>query len=270
MNILKLLDRLSDDKFFTTETSRLETLTQISSFGKKAAVAAAPLGLGALMTNSAKAQTTNTTPGGSTAKDALTDALKLALTLEYLEDDYYAQGLAKSGLIPSSDRPVIMQIAKHETAHVAFLKSALTSLNVVPPAKPNFNYNVGGLTPMTEYSQFLTLAQAFEDTGVRAYKGQAGNVMGNKAILQAALQIHSVEARHASQIRRMRGKKGWIEAADGGIPDPFNTKVYAGEDLTVQAGFNAAGPFGGPAGSAAYDEILTGDAATAIAAMFIV
>jgi hypothetical protein len=48
------------------------------------------------------------------------------------------------------------------------------------------------------------LAQAFEDTGVRAYKGQAGNVMSNKTVLQAALQIHSVEARHASQVRRMR------------------------------------------------------------------
>jgi hypothetical protein len=43
MNILKLLDKLSDDKFFTTETSRLETLTNISSFGKKAAIAAVPL-----------------------------------------------------------------------------------------------------------------------------------------------------------------------------------------------------------------------------------
>jgi len=57
MNILKLLDKLSDDKFFTAETSRLDTLTNISSFGKKAAVAALPLGLGALMSTPAKAET---------------------------------------------------------------------------------------------------------------------------------------------------------------------------------------------------------------------
>lgn len=272
MNILKLLDRLSDDKFFTTEASRLETLTQISSFGKKAAIAAAPLGLGALMTNSVKAQkTVSTASTGIAAKSALTEALQLALTLEYLEDDYYAQGLAKSGLIPSSDRPVFQQISKHEAAHVAFLKAALTSLGEAPAAKPNFNYTAGGtLSPFTDYSQFLTLAQAFEDTGVRAYKGQAGNVMANKDILQAALQIHSVEARHASQVRRMRLKKGWIEGNDGGLPDPFNSKVYAGEDLTNQAGFNTAAAFGAAAGSAAYDEILTGDAAKAIAQMFIV
>ncbi len=273
MNILKLLDRLSDDKFFTTEASRLETLTQISSFGKKAAIAAAPLGLGALMTNSVKAQkTVSTASTGIAAKSALTDALQLALTLEYLEDDYYAQGLAKAGLIPSSDRPVFLQISKHEAAHVTFLKAAITSLGEAPIAKPNFNYTVGGaFSPFTDYSQFLTLAQAFEDTGVRAYKGQAGNVMANKDILQAALQIHSVEARHASQVRRMRANKGWIEGADGGnIPAAVNSKVYVGEDLTSQAGFNTATAFGAAAGSAAYDEILTGDAAKAIAQMFIV
>ncbi|WP_228428593.1 ferritin-like domain-containing protein [Chryseobacterium daecheongense] len=37
---------------------------------------------------------------------------------------------------------------------------------------------------------------------VDAYKGQAGNVMFNKVVLEAALQIHSVEARHASQVQR--------------------------------------------------------------------
>lgn len=35
MNILRLLDKLSHDKFFTTEASRLETITNMSLFGKK-------------------------------------------------------------------------------------------------------------------------------------------------------------------------------------------------------------------------------------------
>jgi hypothetical protein len=35
MNILKLLDKLSHDKFFTTEASRLEAITQASVLGKK-------------------------------------------------------------------------------------------------------------------------------------------------------------------------------------------------------------------------------------------
>ncbi len=271
MNILKLLDRLSNDKFFTTEASRLETLTQIKNFGTKAAVAAVPLGLGTLMSTPAKAETVNQTVSGPTYKSALTDALQLALVLEYLEDEYYRIGLTTSGLIPNADRTVFMQISKHESAHVTFLKSTLTSLGVTPGAKPTFDFSAGGnFTPFTNYSQFLTLAQAFEDTGVRAYKGQAGNVMSNQAVLQAALQIHSVEARHASQVRRMRANKGWIELANGGNMPAATNPVYAGEDVTMQAGFNTATAFGAAAGSAAYDEVLSGSDAQAIASLFIV
>lgn len=271
MNILKLLDKLSDDKFFTTETSRLETLTNISSFGKKAAIAAVPFGLGALMTTPAKAETTDTTKNATFFKSALTDALQLALVLEYLENEYYALGLAAPSLIPSADRVVFMQIAKHESAHVTFLKNTLTSLGVTPGAKPTFDFTANGsFSPFTDYNQFLVLAQAFEDTGVRAYKGQAGNVMSNKTVLQAALQIHSVEARHASQVRRMRANKGWIELADGGNMPSATNPVYAGEGNTNQAGFNTATAFGAAAGSAAYDEILSGSDAQAIASLFIV
>ncbi|MEN4760402.1 ferritin-like domain-containing protein [Chryseobacterium sp. C39-AII1] len=270
MNILKLLDKLSNDKFFTTETSRLETITNLSSAGKKAAVASIPFGLGALMTTSAKAETVTTTDS-SLFKNALTDALQLALVLEYLENEFYAMGLAAGTLIPNGDRAVFMQISKHEAAHVNFLKSTLTSLGTTPGAKPTFDFTANGsFSPFTDYSQFLVLAQAFEDTGVRAYKGQAGNVMSNKAVLQAALQIHSVEARHASQVRRMRANKGWIELADGGNMPPATNAVYAGEDVTNQAGFNTATAFGAAAGSAAYDEILTGSDAQTIASLFIV
>ena len=54
----------------------------------------------------------------------------------------------------------------------------------------------------------------FEDLGVAAYKGQAANLIENDAILTAALQIHSVEARHAAEVRRIGGKKSWDSAFD--------------------------------------------------------
>ncbi len=269
MNILRILDKLSNDKFFTGEASRLQTLSSIADFGKKAAVASVPLGLAGLMSTPAHAETT--TSSASMFKTPLTDALQLALTLEYLEDEYYRIGLATAGLIPTTDRTVFSQISKHETAHVAFLKSALTSLGTAPNAKPTFDFTAkGNFTPFTNYQQFLTLAQAFEDTGVRAYKGQAGNVMSNKDVLTAALQIHSVEARHASEVRRMRGNKGWIELANGGDMPAATNPVYVGEGVTVQAGFNTATAFGPEAGSAAYDEVLSGSDAAAIAGLFIV
>ncbi|KFC19745.1 ferritin-like domain-containing protein [Chryseobacterium sp. FH1] len=268
MNILKILDKLSDDKFFTGEASRLQTLTGIADFGKKAAVASVPLGLGVLMSTPAKAETTSTS--ATAFKTPLTDALQLALTLEYLEDEYYRMGLAKAGLIPTADRTVFSQISKHETAHVAFLRTALTSLGTTPATKPTFDFTAGGnFDPMNDYQQFMILAQAFEDTGVRAYKGQAGNVMSNKDVLTAALQIHSVEARHASQVRRMRAQKGWIELANGGNMPAATNPVYAGEGVTNQAGFNTATAFGAEAGSAAYDEVMSGTDAATIAGLFI-
>lgn len=268
MNILRILDKLSNDKFFTGEASRLQTLSSIADFGKKAAVAAVPLGLGVMMSTPAHAETTASS--SAALATPLIDALQLALTLEYLEDEYYRMGIAKAGLIPSADLTVFKQISKHETAHVAFLKTTLTALGTAPAAKPNFDFTVkGAFDPMNDYEQFLILAQAFEDTGVRAYKGQAGNVMSNKDVLTAALQIHSVEARHASQVRRMRANKGWIELANGGNMPAATNAVYKGEDVTVQAGFNTATAFGAAAGSAAYDEPMSGTDATAIASLFI-
>jgi hypothetical protein len=96
----------------------------------------------------------------------------------------------------------------------------------------------------------VVLAQAFEDTGVRAYKGQAGNVMANDTVLTAALQIHSVEARHASQFRRLRGEKGWITSDSRGNLPPQTQAVYDGEANTMQGGRDAA-PLGATVGGAA-------------------
>ena len=47
-------------------------------------------------------------------------------------------------------------------------------------------------------------------------------------ILTTALQIHSVEARHASEVRRLRGQKGWITGNQTDVPQL--QPVYAGED----------------------------------------
>jgi hypothetical protein len=96
--------------------------------------------------------------------------LNYALTLEYLEDDFYRLGLAAANLVPAADRTVITQISKHEAAHVALLKGALGAAAV---AKPTFKFPAG---MFTDYKTFLTTAQVLEDTGVAAYKGQAGRL----------------------------------------------------------------------------------------------
>ena len=275
MNIIKFIESFTTEGMINSldaKGSRRDSFSQIQKMGSVAALAALPFGLGAILAPT-KANAKNAMFFGPT--ETPTEALQLALVLEYLEDEFYAMAI-DSGVIPVADRDIIAQIAKHENAHVAFLQGAL---GASAPAKPTFDFtgarnaNGGGpFDPFNDYPTFLALTQAFEDTGVRAYKGQAGNLMSNKDQLQAALQIHSVEAMHASQIRRLRGQKGWIVGSDrGGLPEAAQP-VYNGEELTMQAGFNTAGVAGIPpaAGPESFDEPLTGAQSKTIAQLFIV
>ncbi|HUQ50263.1 MAG TPA: ferritin-like domain-containing protein [Terriglobales bacterium] len=180
----------------------------------------------------------------------IVDVLNFALTLEFLEDEHYKAGLGKSGLIPSEDRKVFETISKHETAHVELLKKVIGNKAV---AKPELDPTAGGAFPdaLSNYQTYLALSQAFEDTGVRAYKGQAGNLMSNPKLLTVALQIHSVEARHASEMRRMRAQKGWISADSRGTLPAATQAIYDGEANTMQGAVEIAGLFGGAMGMAA-------------------
>ncbi|HEX8270054.1 MAG TPA: ferritin-like domain-containing protein [Flavobacterium sp.] len=269
MNILKFIESFTNESIMQSKGSRRESLGQFGQLGKNLAYASVPFGMAALTSRASAADITPTpaTPIG---------ALQLALTLEYLENEFYQMGL-DSGVIPASenagrDLKVFQQIAAHEADHVAFLIAGLGgtgSANFV--AKPTFDFTVGGaFNPFDDYQVFLALAQAFEDTGVRAYKGQAGNLISTPDLLTAALQIHSVEARHASEVRRLRGQKGWIVGNDrGGLPEAAQA-VYDGEQTTMQAGFNTATAFGASAGSESFDEPLTTQQTVTIANLFIV
>ena len=274
MSIIKFLDEFTTENILEGKSSRRQIFGTLGNLSKKAAMAAVPFGL-ATMPTKTFAQSMEADPVG---------ALQLALTLEYLEDEFYDLAL-QSGVLPTG-RPetVYAQISKHEQAHVDFLIAGLEGAGVTPVEKPTFDFTVGGMfDPFndtiddadTAYAQLLALAQAFEDTGVRAYKGQAGNLLGSP-FLTAALQIHSVEARHASEVRRLRGLKGWITNNERGAGMPEATQaVYNGEENITQGGLDvttlgSGDPFSMGASTEAYDEPLTGDEAVAIASLFIV
>jgi len=143
----------------------------------------------------------------------ITDVLLFALTLEHIEDAFYRSGLDAKGLIPEKYVGIFNQIGKHEAAHVAFLSTALGDKAIKRPA---LDLTAGGkyADALTNFDTYLTLSQTFEDLGVAAYKGQAANLISNDDILTVALQIHSVEARHAAIVRRIGGKKSWDSAFD--------------------------------------------------------
>ncbi len=275
MNFIKILDILSNDKLLGEKSSRRGSFQQFKNVGKNVALASIPF---ALASTSNKSKAANSSMAFANMMMASpTEVLQFALTLEYLEREFYQMGL-DSGVIPAADQTVFSTISKHEDAHVEFLLAALNLQD--GDMKPVFDFTgaPGGLAldPFNDYPTFMELAQGFEDTGVRAYKGQAGALANDNDLLTYALQIHSVEARHASQVRRMRGEKGWITKSENTLPAPF-AAIYGGstpESNTVQGGVDLSGLFGAQGGdkavTEAFDEPLTMDEVLAIGGIFIV
>jgi hypothetical protein len=119
---------------------------------------------------------------------------------------------------------------------VAFLQSVLGSAAIT---SPKFDLTAKGTFPtvLSNYNTFLAVANVFEDTGVRAYKGQAPNLIGNQVVLTAALSIHAVEARHASAIRSLRASYGvTIEPWITGSASVYNDTGIAAVNANYGAG----------------------------------
>lgn len=270
MNLKHLFNIIDLDKTDQDEVARIAErrgfFKKAGSLSLKTALAAIPAAALTMMPKIVKAQT-----------NSVIEVLNFALLLEYLERDFYKMALDAEGLIPANHKDVFMEIYEHEAAHVEFLKSALGSS---AGNEPVFDFTAGGMFPnaFSDYVTFLTLSQAFEDTGVRAYKGQAGNLIEVDDVLTAALQIHSVEARHASQVRRLRGNrtdmmiKGWITNAEAhGAPQA----VYEGEANITHAGvsldsIDSLGEYSMEAKTEAFDEPLTFNQVFSIVKPFVI
>jgi hypothetical protein len=214
--------------------------------------------------------------GQSALDPAIKAVLDFALALEIFENEFYKAVLGTSSSAAQNNAfatvrtaaaavpgavATLTQIQKHEAAHVATLQS-LGATNGFNLSATSFDFtgnrSASGGGPFakatTDLAFLLEVAQGAEDTGVRAYKGQAGNLMSNSAILEGALRIHSVEARHAARIRRMRRV-----AAGAGTTVRLSGTVRGGERAAAGAtdlGSNAT------AVGAAFDKIY-GAGATA-------
>jgi rubrerythrin len=129
------------------------------------------------------------------------EIVNYALTLEYLEAEFYAE-VIKSGVV--TDRAVgeaAKRIGENEQAHVEALLATAKKLGK-PAAKPKTNFQ-----PVIDGGEKMVLetAASVENLGAAAYLGQAGRIK-SKEILAAALAIHSVEARHAAALNKIVGR----------------------------------------------------------------
>jgi Ferritin-like domain len=120
------------------------------------------------------------------------EILNFALTLEYLESDFYTVKGKQVGL--SGEAKSYAQLfGEQETQHVQALTRAIKDLGGTPVKKPTFVF------PASNERSFLVLASALENTGVGAYNGAAPS-LSSKQVLAEAGEIVQIEARHAAAI----------------------------------------------------------------------
>lgn len=150
--------------------------------------------LAACGSSSKKTASTTTTTTSSTPSRAPGDLaiLNYALTLEYLEREFYAKVVA-ANLFTGKVGGLVKDFGAQEATHVEALKGAVEKLGGTPAANPN------GKFPIENATQVAKLAYTVENLGAAAYLGQAGNIQSPE-VLMTALAIHTVEARHAATL----------------------------------------------------------------------
>ncbi|MFB6220041.1 MAG: ferritin-like domain-containing protein [Halolamina sp.] len=150
------------------------------------------------------------------------NVLNYALTLEHLENAFYRDGLAQysddelmnADVLSEYDSGIrqkvpghLENVGSHEAAHVKGITDTINNLGGDPVQEANYDF--GYSNP----SEFLGVAKALENTGVAAYKGAAGTVTAD-AVFNAAISIHSVEARHASFLNELNVTSPFPDAVD--------------------------------------------------------
>jgi rubrerythrin len=196
--------------------------------GGAGAVSAATVFLAACGDDDKKASASP--PAASDVKDNNNSDLKVlnyALTLEFLEADFYKQVIA-SGLVKDAKvASLAKKFGETEQEHVDALKATITKLGGKPVAAPKTKF---GPTLDKGLKAVLQTAADVENLGAAAYLGQAGNIK-SKEVLAAALAIHSVEARHAAALNTLVGRgfggKGGLKGAlpDGAFGKPMDDKA---------------------------------------------
>ncbi len=187
-------------------TSRKKFLRQAGGTGVAASLAAFIAACGGDdMSSSSKATPAATTmASGKSGTEQFGEGdlgiANYALTLEYLEADFYAKA-ANSGMLKGKVLDTARSFGNEEQEHVDALIALIKKAGGTPGVQAE-----GATSRSRARRTILMLAATVENLGANAYLGQAGNIQ-DKEILAAALSIHSVEARHASVLNLATGAK---------------------------------------------------------------
>ncbi len=131
---------------------------------------------------------------GSLAQGGDVEILNFALTLEYLEAAFYKEAV-EGGALSGQVLDLAKVLNRDEQSHVSALRRTIRSLGGKPVREPDFNFQ--GTT--RDQTKFVETSFVLENTGVRAYLGQAPRLK-SRALLAAAGSIATIEARHSAAI----------------------------------------------------------------------
>jgi len=186
------------------------------------------------------------TVAAQTTFDEPVDVLNYALTLEHLENAFYRDGLAQFDEAAFTDagydpavRDFLADIGEHEQEHVDTLTQVIGDLGGEPVSEAEYDFSGA----FADLASFLSTAAIFENTGVGAYQGAAQFLIEEDELLTAALNIHSVEARHAGYLNGLNGTSFFPAATDTPLtPDevlaavtPFIVGEGGGDDAATPA-----------------------------------
>ncbi|MEA2193645.1 MAG: hypothetical protein QOG42_79 [Solirubrobacteraceae bacterium] len=165
-------------------------------------------------------KSSGSTSTGTATKDAGVEGdlhiLNYALTLEYLEAEFYKEVIASGIVKDKKVAAIAMKFGSTEQEHVDALKATIVKLGGKPVKAPKTKFQP---TIDMGLKTVLETAATVENLGAAAYLGQAGNIV-NKDVLAAALAIHSVEARHAAALNTLVGRGfGGKGGLSGSLPD---------------------------------------------------
>ena len=121
-----------------------------------------------------------------------------ALSLEYLEADFYRLAVA-SGNLAGRALELAKRFGAEEQDHVTTLAGTAKSLGAPKFERPKSSFT------LDNRNTILATMNQLELLGAAAYLGQLDRIQ-SKQLLASALSIHTVEARHAAVISTMLGR----------------------------------------------------------------
>lgn len=184
--------------------------------------------------------------------------LTSALTLEFLEAEFYRTGFA---MFPDTDFAALgltaedlvelKSVGATEQTHVTTLLSAISAQGVKPVAPCTYEFG------FTTAAEMVATGSVLEAVGISAYLG-AAPLLAAPAILTVAGSILTVEARHQTLIRTL--------TKVAAVPNPFDTPLGTRAVFSLAAPFITACPEGSNLAIEPFPSMTSTTAASAIVA----